>query len=759
VTAPLIATGYALAALVSMATLWRCLRARPRPGAGWLTLVVAGVVWWSLFSFGLALVGDPDGPLGTAIGRLEWFGIAAIAVGIVQLGLTMSGRGEPRSPAGAAALLAVPFVWATVSLAHPDVVALTRNLFPAVGSLLASMSPLVPLYVWLNPVILAGVYLGLALGTVLLLETALERPGSGARRYLVLLMVLPPWTLNVLYLTGLTPNAGYDPTVLGFVVTGIAGVAAVDRFRLFETPFARTEIVEELDTPVVAFGIDGRLYDYNERAVAVLGVDEDSLDEPLATVLDESPLRFDRPGADADADGPPPSESSDPPPASGAAADRSAATPTSPGDLHGVEATVPTDAVAGEGPTGDHRVDDTDVVDRVPGVDGPNAGDGGRDGSDRRHFLLATTELGRQAGRRLGYAVQLSDVTEQRRQGDRLREKSRRLERKNRQLERLAGIVAHDLQTPVSTGQQLVELLRMDLDPAATDAEVQQSLEDLDRVLDRLQGFAEHLPRLARESVDVESPVACDLDGLARSAWTVVDTAGLELRVVDSTTLRGDPRRLQQAFENLFANAADHGRRDGTRSGDRRPAPDAPAPGPPGDRGPADPGGATVTPGGQPAREPGAGTEPGSESESGSGSGSRSRYRLGEDRRGSGFDLDPDGGGSNDHGPEGDASDGTVLTEVRVGVLRDGPDGDHRGFFVEDDGPGIPPARRDRIFDFGEGNGKGSGDGDGDGDGYGLAIVRTVVEAHGWTVSVTEADAGGARFEVAFEGGDGPANR
>jgi signal transduction histidine kinase len=86
-------------------------------------------------------------------------------------------------------------------------------------------------------------------------------------------------------------------------------------------------------------------------------------------------------------------------------------------------------------------------------------------------------------------------------------------------------------------------------------------------------------------------------------------------------------------------------------------------------------------------------------------------------------------------------------------VLRDSPDGDPRGFFVEDDGPGIPPARRDRIFDFGEGNGND------DGDGYGLAIVRTVVEAHGWTVSVTEAGAGGARFEVAFEAGDGPAGR
>ncbi|WP_245902737.1 sensor histidine kinase [Salinigranum rubrum] len=34
------------------------------------------------------------------------------------------------------------------------------------------------------------------------------------------------------------------------------------------------------------------------------------------------------------------------------------------------------------------------------------------------------------------------------------------------------------------------------------------------------------------------------------------------------------------------------------------------------------------------------------------------------------------------------------------------------------------------------------------GTGFGLAIVRTIVEAHGWVVSATESETGGARFEV-----------
>jgi nitrogen fixation/metabolism regulation signal transduction histidine kinase len=34
------------------------------------------------------------------------------------------------------------------------------------------------------------------------------------------------------------------------------------------------------------------------------------------------------------------------------------------------------------------------------------------------------------------------------------------------------------------------------------------------------------------------------------------------------------------------------------------------------------------------------------------------------------------------------------------------------------------------------------------GTGFGLSIVKQVVEAHGWEISITESTEGGARFEV-----------
>ncbi len=67
------------------------------------------------------------------------------------------------------------------------------------------------------------------------------------------------------------------------------------------------------------------------------------------------------------------------------------------------------------------------------------------------------------------------------------------------------------------------------------------------------------------------------------------------------------------------------------------------------------------------------------------------------------------------------------------------------GFFVEDDGPGVPPDERERVFEY-EYTTRG------DGTGLGLAIVDAIAQAHGWRVTMTEGDAGGAR--VVFAGVD-----
>lgn len=63
------------------------------------------------------------------------------------------------------------------------------------------------------------------------------------------------------------------------------------------------------------------------------------------------------------------------------------------------------------------------------------------------------------------------------------------------------------------------------------------------------------------------------------------------------------------------------------------------------------------------------------------------------------------------------------------------------GFYVADDGARIPESIRDQLFERGVSSGGG-------GIGFGLTIVKTIADAHGWDVGVTDSERGGARFEI-----------
>ncbi|ADQ66675.1 fused histidine kinase with gaf domain/response regulator receiver [Halogeometricum borinquense DSM 11551] len=95
------------------------------------------------------------------------------------------------------------------------------------------------------------------------------------------------------------------------------------------------------------------------------------------------------------------------------------------------------------------------------------------------------------------------------------------------------------------------------------------------------------------------------------------------------------------------------------------------------------------------------------------------------------------------HAADADAADsqrqskkverGAESVTVRVGDVEG-------GFYVEDDGPGIPPDERASVFDSSHTTKT-------EGTGLGLAIVERIAKGHGWSVCVTEGTGGGARFE------------
>ncbi|WP_255152664.1 sensor histidine kinase [Halorarius halobius] len=77
---------------------------------------------------------------------------------------------------------------------------------------------------------------------------------------------------------------------------------------------------------------------------------------------------------------------------------------------------------------------------------------------------------------------------------------------------------------------------------------------------------------------------------------------------------------------------------------------------------------------------------------------------------------------------------GGEAVTVTVGDLED-------GFYVEDDGTGIPPTARAQIFEAGNSTTC-------TGTGQGLNIAKQIADAHGWQIQHTDGTNGGARFEI-----------
>jgi signal transduction histidine kinase len=274
--------------------------------------------------------------------------------------------------------------------------------------------------------------------------------------------------------------------------------------------------------------------------------------------------------------------------------------------------------------------------------------------------------------------------------------RKRELARTNERLDDFADIVSHDLRNPVNVAAGHLELLEDAAEGAETvdAALVERHAEEVDVSHERIQAIIDDVLVLAREDDVVDDPEPIDAGALVDDAWHNVDTGAATLENdLSETTVRGDRASLLRAIENLLRNAVEHGSTSPDSQARRETA-------------------------GTSSDEPSVADAPEDAVEHGS-TGSR-----------------PEADDAVEHG-------GTDV-EVEVGRLDDG-----RGIYVADTGVGLPEGDQDRLFEHGYTTSP-------DGTGFGLAIVADIVEAHGWTITATDGEYGGARFEVVVGDLDDP---
>jgi signal transduction histidine kinase len=488
---------------LSSAVAVRAFQQRHAPGARAFGVAMAGVTGWALLS-ALQSISLFQGPVVfSVLVRASWIPISVTALSWFAFGLAYTGRGEHLTRRRVAVLSAVPAATALAAFCHGILI---EDLAGVVGE--RAVDPLWTVEaVW--PVIQAVgagyTYVLVALGSLLLLELLVERPFPHPGQALMVLIVGPPWLLNALQVAVLQLDS-FDPTILGFAVSGVAGLMAVGRFRLFDVPLARARVVEEIDSGVLVYGQDGGVYDYNERAERLLSLPPDVLETDIRAVLAESPL----------------------------AVDLSAQTAAL--NTADEERPVPRPV------SGPREASDGGVATLAGYLDGRTVAVAGESGPD--YVELRLSDLHDAAGDPPSHVVLLYDVSERER-------RKRDLEAKNEFLDEFARVVSHDVATPLGVIENKAHLVEVTGDPAHA--------ADIYEATERVQTLVDELRNLAAEGIHVGETTAVDLETVAREAWTAVETGEATLTVGSSRTVEADRGRLAQLFENLFHNAVTHG--------------------------------------------------------------------------------------------------------------------------------------------------------------------------------------------------------
>ena len=161
-------------------------------------------------------------------------------------------------------------------------------------------------------------------------------------------------------------------------------------------------------------------------------------------------------------------------------------------------------------------------------------------------------------GRQLYWLAWVEDLTERRRAERDAAQHAEAMARSNADLDRFAGVVSHDLQSPLRVIAGCARILERragdQLEPEQLEL-VEHIVGGVHRMTALLDGIREY--SRVRGDDDALAEVDCRsvVDGVLASLAADLDGAGARVRVGPLPRLRAHPVQLAQLFQNLIANA------------------------------------------------------------------------------------------------------------------------------------------------------------------------------------------------------------
>ncbi|SFG59465.1 PAS domain S-box-containing protein [Halopelagius inordinatus] len=248
-------------------------RERPEPGVVPLVAMLAGQCWWSACLIFQVQATTLESKVFWV--NLSWIGVVVIPVAWLLFALQYTGRDQYVRPRYVALLSLIPVATVVIALTSQshDLLYTESTLVLQNGNLRLVQG--VGSWFW---VITGYTYLLGLFGSVPLL--GLVRSDSlpfRGQSIALLVGTLAPWASNALFLVGIVPLKGLDPTPISFAVSGVAYLGALTRFRLLGTNpspnrRARRLVFQRMQEAAIVVDSHDYVVDVNESAAETLGV-------------------------------------------------------------------------------------------------------------------------------------------------------------------------------------------------------------------------------------------------------------------------------------------------------------------------------------------------------------------------------------------------------------------------------------------------------------------------------------------------------